>query len=67
MALGYAPPIFVARQVIEKYELGPHHLHLLRLCCEALDHGTRLDQRLQAVGGGRALAFARPDQWDIAA
>jgi hypothetical protein len=25
------------RQVNADYELAPHHLHLLRLCCEALD------------------------------
>src|SRR4051812_37822304 len=25
------------KQVTAAYELEPHHLHLLRLCCEALD------------------------------
>ena len=25
------------KQVTTDYELSPHHLHMLRLCCEALD------------------------------
>ena len=38
------------KQVTADYDLAPHHLHLLRLCCEALDAAEEARKALAANG-----------------
>lgn len=39
------------RAVLRDYDLGPHHLHLLKLACEALDRAAQARQALADHGG----------------
>lgn len=39
------------RQVLDVYELGPHHVKLLTLGCEAFDRATEAREIIAAAGG----------------
>ena len=51
--------------VMSVFELAPHHVHLLTLACDALDHGAQAREALSASGityiDARGLPKARPE------
>jgi len=50
------------RTVCEEYDLDPHHLHLLRLACEALDQATEARHELDEHGSIFNDRFGQPKE-----